>query len=171
MIQLREHNLRGGRLLKLALRVRELTEGKALFFVNDRVDIALLSRADGVQLGEESLKTSEVRRIAGNSLLIGKSVHSVDGAKSATVDGADFLIVGTVFKTQSHPENDPAGPVIIANIRDVTELPIIAIGGVDKSNARNIIDCGANGAAVITAISQHSNAKMAASTLMSKLAK
>ena len=171
MIQLRDHRLRAGPLLKLALRIRNLTKNKALFFVNDRVDIALLSKADGVQLSEQGLKPSDVRRITGNSLLVGRSVHSVAGAKAATLDGADFLIAGTIFKTQSHPSCEPAGVVMISEIRRVTELPILAIGGVGRCNARNVMERGANGVAVITAISQQAEPKLAATALMSELSK
>ena len=171
MVQLRERDLPGGHLLNWAFRLRQITKGRALLIVNDRVDIALLSGADGVQLGEEGMKMADVRRIAGHSLLLGRSVHSVDGAKIAAWDGADFLIVGTIFPTGSHPGGVTAGPELISEIRGVTDVPILAIGGIDDTNVQQVMSAGANGAAVITAISRRPDPQSAARNLMSNMSK
>ena len=167
MVQLRERDLPGGHLLNWAFRLRKITTGKALFIVNDRIDIAMLSGADGVQLGEEGIKIRDVRRIAGNSLMLGRSVHSLESAKIATWDGADFLVVGTIFPTGSHPGGVTAGPELISEIRDATDVPILAIGGVDETNIQQVTSAGANGAAVITAISRRPDPKSAAQLLLS----
>jgi len=171
MVQLRERDLPGGHLLNWAFRLRQITQGRALFIVNDRIDIALLSGADGVQLGEEGIKMADVRRITGNSLLLGRSVHSVDSAKIAAWDGADFLIVGTIFPTGSHPGGVTAGPELISRIRNVTDVPILAIGGIDDTNIQQVVSAGANGAAVITAISRRPDPQLAARNLMSNMCK
>ncbi|MCH7801293.1 MAG: thiamine phosphate synthase [Chloroflexi bacterium] len=171
MVQLRERDLAGGHLLNWAFRLRQITKGRALLIVNDRVDIALLSGADGVQLGEEGIKMADVRRIAGNSLLLGRSVHSVDSAKIAAWDGADFLIVGTIFPTGSHPGGVTVGPELISEIRGVTDVPILAIGGIDDTNIQQVMTAGANGAAIITAISRRPDPQLAARNLMSNMSK
>lgn len=169
MVQLRERDLPGGRLLNWAIRLRQITEGRALLIVNDRVDIALLSGADGVQLGEEGMGIPDVRRIAGNSLLLGRSVHSVKNARIAASDGADFLVVGTIFPTGSHPGGVTAGPELISEIRGSLDIPIIAIGGIDDTNIQQVRAAGATGAAVITAISRRPDPEAAARSIMTKL--
>lgn len=171
MVQLRERDLPGGHLLNWAFRLRQITAGKALFIVNDRIDIAMLSGADGVQLGEEGIKVRDVRRIAGNLLLLGRSVHSVDSAKIAGWEGADFLVVGTIFPTGSHPGGVTAGPELISEIRDATEIPILAIGGIDDTNIQQVMAAGAGGAAVVTAISRRPDPESAARTLLSLMSK
>ena len=99
MIQLREKDLPASELLSLARELRSVTEGRALLIVNDRVDVALLSGADGVQLGEKGLDAASARRLVGPDMLIGRSVHSVEGAAEAEADGADFLVLGTIFES------------------------------------------------------------------------
>jgi thiamine-phosphate pyrophosphorylase len=169
MVQLREKDLPAGELLSLALRLREITSGKALLLINDRVDVALASDADGVQLGEQSLHPEAVRRVAGNELLIGRSVHNVNGACQAESEGADFLIVGTIYPTQSHPDADVAGTGLLKQVGQHVHIPFLAIGGVDKSNIRAVIENGASGAAVITAITGSPDPALSSRTLMEKI--
>ena len=152
LVQLREKGLPGGRLLDLAERLRVATRGSALLFVNDRVDVALACGADGVQLGEEGIPVSAARRIAGDGLLIGRSVHSVDGARDAVVQVADLLVAGTIFSTGSHPGAEPVGPDILSRISDETSLPLLGIGGITAANVGRVVEAGACGAAVISAI-------------------
>ena len=169
MVQLREKDLAAGELLALALRLREITGGKALLFINDRVDVALASDADGVQLGEQSFHPEAVRRAAGNELLIGRSVHNMNGACQAESEGADFLIVGTIYPTPSHPDADVAGTDLLKQVGLHVHIPFLAIGGVDKSNIRAVIENGASGAAVITAITGSPDPALSSRTLMEKI--
>ncbi|MBI4201262.1 MAG: thiamine phosphate synthase [Chloroflexi bacterium] len=152
MVQLREKDLPAGDLLKLAISLREITRGKALFLVNDRVDVALASGADGVQLGEEGLPVSAARVVAGKRLIVGRSVHSLRGAQEAEASGADFLLVGTIFPTGSKPGALPAGLGLLAQIAQSVSVPFLAIGGVTSSNVAQVMAQGAAGAAVISAI-------------------
>ena len=152
MVQLREKDLPGGLLLELAARLRKVTAGTALLVVNERVDVAMASGADGVQLGEEGLSVEVARRLAGEGLLIGRSVHSVDGALEAQEQGADFLVVGTIFPTGSHPGTGAAGPGLLSSLAGRVGIPYLAIGGVTAENAAAVVDAGASGAAVISAI-------------------
>ncbi|MBI4311099.1 MAG: thiamine phosphate synthase, partial [Chloroflexi bacterium] len=140
-------------LYDLALKLRQITAGRAAFVVNDRLDVALACGADGVQLGEEALPLQAARKVAGaGRLLIGRSVHSVEGAVAAQREGADFLVVGTIFPTGSHPGGPTAGLGLLDEVHAVATLPFLAIGGVDTQNAPSVMARGAAGAAVISAI-------------------
>lgn len=152
LVQLREKDLPGAQLLKLAEGLRKVTEGSALFTVNERVDVAVACGADGVQLGEDGLPVTVARRVAGNGYLIGRSVHSQEGAVAAEAQGADFLVVGTIFPTSSHPGTEPTGPRLLSDIAGTVGVPCIGIGGVTAANVGDVMGAGASGVAVITAV-------------------
>ena len=107
--------------------------------MNDRVDIALLSCADGVQLGENGLDAASARRLVGPEMLIGRSVHSVEGAAEAEADGADFLVLGTIFETASHPGADTGGLELVRDVTGRVGIPVIGIGGISESNVGGLI--------------------------------
>ncbi len=169
MVQLRESDLPGGRLLELAQTLRRITDGRALLVVSDRIDVALLCGADGVQLGEESVGVAEARGLAGEGMLLGRSVHSVDGAVQATNDGADFLVVGTIFATGSHAGVVAAGPELLSSVRARTDAPVLSIGGVDQENIAQVMEAGADGAAVISAITGSPDPRAAASAISGQM--
>ena len=152
MVQLREKDLPTVQLLELAERLRLITEGSALFFVNDRVDVAMACGADGVQLGEESIPVEAARRAVGDKLHVGRSVHSLEGALTAEAGGADFLIVGSVFPTISHDKAEVVGPQLFFRVAAKAGIPLLGIGGVTAANVGKVIAAGASGAAVIRAI-------------------
>ena len=152
MVQLRGKDLPGGELLLLAQQMREVTLGKALFLVNERVDVALAAGADGVQLGEAAMPVEAVRELSGDRLLIGRSVHSQEGAEEAEAQGADFLIAGTIFSTASKSGVAPAGPELLSQIAKTVTLPFLAIGGVNRENVAQVMEQGCSGVAVISAI-------------------
>ena len=151
LVHLREKGLAGGPLLELARRLRRVTEGRALLFVNERVDVAAVCGADGVQLGENGLSVEAARRVAGEGLLVGRSVHSPDGAVSAEEDGADLLLVGSIFPTDSHGGGS-AGPGLLAEVAARVTIPFAGIGGIEAGNVGEVMESGAAGAAVISAI-------------------
>ena len=161
MVQLREKDCPAGELLALARELRSVTEGRALLIINDRVDIALLSGADGVQLGENGLDAASARRLVGSKMLIGRSVHSVEGAVKAEASGADFLVLGTIFDTASHPGADTGGLKLVRDVTDRVGIPVIGIGGISESNIAGLVESGAAGAAVITAVSMAADPKAA----------
>ena len=166
VVQLRDKDLPAGQLLALAKVIRDVTrDNKALLLVNDRVDVALAAGADGVQLGEEALPVEDARRAGGNRLLVGRSVHSLRGAQEAEAQGADFLLVGTIFPTGSKPEAVPMGLELLASVGQSVGIPFLAIGGVTSSNVAQVMAHGAAGAAVISAILGPSDTRHAASTL------
>ena len=166
IVQLREKDMPAGELLALAKAIRDVTRhAKALFLVNDRVDVALAVGADGVELGEDALPVAAVRRIAGRRLLIGRSVHSLDGAREAEAQGADFLVVGTIFPTRSKPGARTAGLELLDRVHSAVRIPFLAIGGVNPTNVAQVMAQGAAGIAVITAILGSKDPRQAAREL------
>ncbi|HEU0020153.1 MAG TPA: thiamine phosphate synthase [Dehalococcoidia bacterium] len=152
LVQVREKDLPGGRLLELVQRIKEAIGDSALLIINERVDVAGAVAADGVQLGEEALPVSEARKILGPHRLVGRSVHSLEGALQAQGQGADFLVVGTMFASRSHPGGESAGPQLVQRIKAQCSLPVIGIGGIGAANAGQVMEAGASGVAVISSI-------------------
>jgi thiamine-phosphate pyrophosphorylase len=173
LVQLREKDLPAAELYALALRLKDVVGRRALLFVNDRVDIALAANADGVQLGENALPLEAARQIAGdrvrNSLLLGRSVHSVAGALKAEAQGADLLVLGTIFPTASHPGAVTGGSRIVREVASAVSLPFLGIGGIDATNAGEVIAQGAIGAAVITAITTAEDPAAASADLLAAM--
>ena len=168
LVQLREKDLPSGNLLELALRLRKLTDGRALLFVNDRIDVALACGADGVQLGEDAMPAVAARSITGG-LLLGRSVHDVEGALKAQADGADALVVGTIFPSGSHPDREAAGVGLLERLRGRLQIPYLAIGGVTEENVDSVMEAGASGVAVISAISKRADPREASAELMRRM--
>ena len=152
MVQVREKSLSTGDLYRLAVMLCRVTLGKALLMVNDRVDVALAVEADGVHLPSESLPACFVNKLGGGRLLVGRSVHSVEEAVVAESDGADYLILGTIYGTASHPGRPPSGPGLIEAVKTRVRTHVYAIGGINASNAGEVMSAGADGVAVIRSI-------------------
>ncbi len=171
MVQLREKDLPAAEMFSMACRLREVTRGKALLFINDRVDVALACEADGVQLGEQGLPVEAARRASGGGLLLGRSVHSVEGAVAAETEDADMLIVGTIFESESHPAASAAGLGLLRRVGDRVSVPALAIGGVTSANVSTVIAAGASGAAVIGDIAASDDPEQAARALVERMNK
>lgn len=152
MVQLREKDLPGGLLLELAQEIRRASGDRPLLMINERADVALAVGAAGVQLGEEGLPVSTARAILGPQRLVGRSVHSVEGAVEAAGQGTDLLVVGTMFSTRSHPGAAPIGPVLLRQISRRCNVPMIGIGGITTGNLGEVLKAGACGIAVISSI-------------------
>ena len=171
MVQLREKDLPAAEMLALACRLREVTRGRALLFINDRVDVALACEADGVQLGEEGLPVEAARRASGGGLLLGRSVHSVEGAVAAEAEDVDMVVVGTIFESESHPGASTAGVGLLRRVSDRVRVPALAIGGVTSANVSSVIAAGASGAAVIGDITASDDPEQAARALVDRMNK
>ena len=171
MVQLREKDLSAAEMLALACRLREVTRGRALLFINDRVDVALACEADGVQLGEEGLPVDAARRASDGELLLGRSVHSIEGAVAAEAEGVDVVVVGTIFESQSHPGASAAGAGLLRRVSDRVSVPALAIGGVTAANVSTVIAAGASGAAVIGDIVASDDPERAARALVDRMNK
>jgi len=152
-LHLRGHGVSGAELFELA---RDLAFGAdgagAELLVNDRVDVALAAGADGVQLGRRSLPIAAARALLGADAWIGYSAHGAEEAARAAADGADFILVGTLYRTASHPEREPAG---VERVRETVaalapaEVPVIGIGGIPPERVREVLAAGAYGVAVL----------------------
>jgi thiamine-phosphate pyrophosphorylase len=124
-----------------------------IFLVNDRVDIALGVNADGVHLGKDDLTYPVARRLLGKTKIIGLTVHTLKQAKDAQRLGADYLGVGPVFSTGTKPNAvRPVGIELIKRIKKEVSIPVIAIGGINLTNAPRVISSGADGLCAISAV-------------------
>jgi thiamine-phosphate pyrophosphorylase len=172
IVQLRHKALARGELLALARRLRAvIAPAGVLFVVNDHVDIALLSEADGVHLGPDDLSIKSAQRVAGDRLLIGASASSPAAARTAIADGADYLGSGPAFATPIKTEKQVIGPKRVAAIAAAVgpEVPVFAIGGIDESNVAQLVAEGLRRVCVIRAISGASDPEQAARRLRAML--
>ncbi|MDR2174737.1 MAG: thiamine phosphate synthase [Synergistaceae bacterium] len=151
-IQLRDKEADGGELLRTARALSALCrERRVLFIVNDRLDVALLSGADGVHLGQSDLPVTDARRLAPRPFLVGASAHTPSEALEAERDGADYIGVGAVFGTGSKSDAAVIGLERLRETAAASRLPSVAIGGVTTENLPRVILCGVDGVSVIAA--------------------
>ena len=171
-IQFRQKQGPTGELIEVARNVKRLcAQAGGTFIVNDRLDVALSVGADGVHLGWHSMPVREVRRLIGDDMLIGKSVHNIEETSGAVEDAVDYLFASPVFHTPSKAGLVPIlGLDGLQAIRAATDLPIVGLGGIDGSNAADVIGAGADGVAVIRAILQSPNPEAAAKDLAEAVA-
>jgi thiamine-phosphate diphosphorylase len=159
VLQLRHKTLARGDLLALARRLREVTTATgALFILNDYLDLALLSRADGVHLGPDDLLVASARRLAGDRLLIGASA-------SSPADALDYIGCGATFPTPTKPDKNVIGPAGVAKVSKAVEVPVFAIGGIDESNVGQLTALGLHRACVIRATADAADPESAARRL------
>ena len=153
-IQFRQKSGSTREMIQAAREVKQVCEERGVtFIVNDRVDVAIASGADGVHLGQDDFPIPLAREVLGKGCLIGGSAATIEEARICLSEGADYVGFGPVFPTTS---KDDAGPVSgISILKEVVQsipLPIIAIGGVSADNASEVMEAGAHGIAVISAV-------------------
>jgi thiamine-phosphate pyrophosphorylase len=156
LIQIREKDLSTNRLCDLVSSVVDSTcNTKTAILVNDRVDVALTCAAHGVQLRSDSLPVDATRKLAGEEFIVGVSTHSVAEARQAAEKGASFVLLGPIFDTPSkRAYGAPLGlETLIEAVRTVP-CPVIALGGIDRKNIRDVLSCGAAGIAAIRLFSE-----------------
>jgi thiamine-phosphate pyrophosphorylase len=157
VVQLREKDATARERYELGLELREITrESGVPLIVNDRVDLAQAIGADGVHLGDEDLPIEVARELLGDDAIVGRSVSFVEDARAAERAGADYLGVGALYPTDSKRDIDDdeyaIGTDRLADICEAVDVPVVGIGGVDADNADEVAAAGADGVAVITAI-------------------
>jgi thiamine-phosphate pyrophosphorylase len=154
MIQLRDKVAGSRQLLHEAREIAQLCRAREVcFIVNDRLDLALAADADGVHLGQDDLPPGDARRLLGSGKILGVSTHSLEQALLAAEQGADYLGIGPIFATATKATGyQPVGCDTIRQLRARIDLPIVAIGGITLRNVGEVIDAGATGVAVISAI-------------------
>jgi thiamine-phosphate diphosphorylase len=172
LLQLRWKRPGAAAFLAAAVDCRQVaTQHGACLLVNDRVDIALASGADGVHLGQNDLPIAAARRLLGADRWIGISTHDVAQARAAARSGADYIGFGPIFATPTKRTGySPRGLSALREVRAAVSLPIVAIGGIDFDNASSALAAGADAAAMISALAAASDAADAARTALERLA-
>jgi thiamine-phosphate pyrophosphorylase len=154
VVQYREKSASTRRMIEEARELRDLCRARGIpFIVNDRVDVALAADADGVHVGQNDMPASLARKLIGRDKILGVSAENVAQARAAVTDGADYIGASPIFATPTKPDAPP--PMGVQGLQELTRactIPIVAIGGLNATNAASMIRAGAAGVAVISAI-------------------
>jgi thiamine-phosphate pyrophosphorylase len=170
IVQVREKQMPDRELLEHARRIRGITqEFGALLIMNDRPDLAVLANADGVHVGQDELTVRDARRVLGPDRLVGVSTHTIEQARQAVLDGADYLGVGPTFPSATKSFNEFAGLEFVKQVAAEISLPWFAIGGITSENIANVIEAGAKRVAVSNAICGSADPGQAAAGLAQTL--
>ena len=152
-VQLREKELDETAFLQEAKELCALCRRYGVpFLVNDNVEIAIACGADGIHVGQEDLAAGEVRRRVGENMILGVSVHTVEEACQAVRDGADYLGLGAVFPTSTKTDVEQMSNETLQAICDAVDVPIVAIGGINRGNILKLAGSGVDGVALVSAI-------------------
>lgn len=152
-VQLREKDLNDDDFLTEALEISALCRRYGIpFFINDNVELAIKCKADGIHVGQEDMSAAQVRQKVGSDMMIGVSVHSVKEALEAVKNGADCLGVGAMFTTSTKMDADVLSKEILRDICAAVDVPVVAIGGISKSNISELSGTGVDGVALVSAI-------------------
>jgi thiamine-phosphate pyrophosphorylase len=153
VVQVRVKDRPAGEILRIAREVVALAAGRALVLVNDRADLALLSGADGVHVGDDDLPVPEARRLLGEGLLVGRTTRTLEEARAAIAAGADHVGVGPIFATRTKALAVPArGVGMLREVAAALGAPVVAIGGIDAATIGDVARAGAACAAVVGAL-------------------
>ncbi len=153
ILQLRAKSCSDRRILKIGRAIKNLVrKSKVLFVLNDRADLARIIDADGLHLGQEDLPVKDARNILGNNKIIGLSTHSVEEAKEAERQKADYIAIGPIFPTATKPGASALRPDIITEVKDKIKIPFVAVGGINLDNLDQVKAGGAGRLAVCRAI-------------------
>ncbi|HAL92122.1 MAG TPA: thiamine phosphate synthase [Verrucomicrobia bacterium] len=157
--------------LRVARALRAITRGSStLFIVNDRPDLAILSEADGIHVGQEDLPPGEVRRLIGNQRLLGLSTHNLDQVRAANAEPVDYIGFGPLFETNSKDHPDPVtGPDLLAQAAALSRHPIVAIGGLTAERVATLPCAHYRCAAVIRAVAEATDPALAMKTLQRQI--
>lgn len=152
-VQLREKEMEEAAFLQEAKEICALCRRYGVpFIVNDNVDIAIACGADGIHVGQEDMAAGEVRRRAGDGMILGVSVHTVEEAREAVRNGADYLGLGAVFPTSTKTDVSQMPNETLRAICDAVDVPVVAIGGINKETIGKLSGSGVDGAALVSAI-------------------
>jgi thiamine-phosphate pyrophosphorylase len=172
IIQLRDKRLSRGELLVIAKTLSDLCrKNSVLLIVNDYLDIALASRADGIHLGQDDLPLPVVRRELPVDSIIGLSVSTVAQARKAEREGADYIAVSAIFRSPTKQDAKAVGLEQLSQIIKAVSIPVVAIGGINRQNIRDVIESGADAAAVISALLGEEDIESATRQLVKEIAK
>ena len=163
IIQLREKECSSKDFYQTASCVKKITDKYQVpFIINDRVDIALAIDADGVHVGQSDLPADIVRKLLGDKKIVGVSARTIEEAKKAQKDGADYIGVGAMYATNTKKDAKAVTMEELQNIRNEVSIPIVVIGGINKDNIKDFEGIGINGLAVVSAVIAQKDIKNAA---------
>jgi thiamine-phosphate pyrophosphorylase len=169
-LQLREKSLEGGELLNRAKHLVNLCRQKrVLCIINDRVDVALAAGADGVHVGQEDLPAREARKIIGSKMILGVSTHNIAQARQAVLDGADYIGVGPIFRSETKPRELLPGPAFAREVARGIKIPAVAIAGITEKNVDEVLATGIKAIAVTSAVVGADDVRGPAARLKRKL--
>ena len=153
IIQYREKNKSTKEMVDEASEIMRICSGRAIFLVNDRIDVALAVNADGVHIGQDDMPIETARKLLGAEKIIGLTVHNVDEAIRAEKCGADYIGLGSIFDTSTKKDAGKGiGPASIREVKDAIKVPVVAIGGINKENCRSVVVNGADSLVAISAV-------------------
>lgn len=153
VIQFRDKTLEKSRLLRIARDLQELChQNGVLFIMNDYLDIALAVGADGLHIGQNDLPVETARRLLPLDKILGVSVTTPELARTAASAGADYIAVGAIYPTSSKEKITVVGLEAVRQVRQAVKLPLVAIGGINQSNVRDVVEAGADSVCVISAV-------------------
>lgn len=172
VIQLRDKKASDSDLISQARMLLEITRPAGVpLIVNDRPQVAKAAGADGLHLGQEDMSLSDARAIVGRGVLIGRSTHNPEQALAAENEGFDYIGVGPVFSTPTKPDYQPVGIELVRFAASRIRIPFVAIGGIDRSNASEVLRAGATCIAVVRAVMGAEDPEMAARLLRNSMKK
>lgn len=152
-VQLREKNLSEEEFLAEAMEISSLCKKHGVpLIINDNVNVAIKCHADGIHLGQEDMNAAKVRSMVGEDMIIGVSVHTLEEAFEAVANDANYLGVGAVFPTSTKTEISVLSEEILERICAVAGIPVVAIGGIGKTNMKQLAGTGVDGVALVSAI-------------------
>jgi thiamine-phosphate pyrophosphorylase len=170
-IQFRQKSGSTWDMIAIARKLKELcTKAGVPLVVNDRVDVAIASDADGVHLGQEDFPIALARKLLGEDMIIGGSAVTLEDARGCLTEGADYVGFGPVYPTSSKPDaSSPTGIELMKKVIRTVPLPLIAIGGIHAQNVPEVMHAGAHGIAVISAVCCQADPKQATLVLSQAL--
>jgi thiamine-phosphate pyrophosphorylase len=171
IVQLRDKNGAAQDILDFCKAAKKQIQGKALFIVNDRIDLALLAKADGVHLGQQDIPYQKARKMMGPKAIIGVSCQTLEQAREAEVQGADYIGFGSVFKTKTKPDRKPMDPKLLKKVLATIKIPVFPIGGIELNNVRQVTGLGAKRVAVCRDILLAKNLEKTVKEFKNKLSK
>lgn len=153
IIQYREKNRSTKEMIDEAADIKRICSDKAIFLVNDRIDVALAVDADGVHIGQDDMPIETARKLLGEEKIIGLTVHNVSEAIEAEKSGADYVGLGSIFDTSTKKDAGKGiGPARIREVKNTIKVPVVAIGGINKENCRIVVENGADSLVAISAV-------------------
>jgi thiamine-phosphate pyrophosphorylase len=167
IVQYREKNKSTKEMISEAAEIKRICSDRAIFLVNDRIDVALAVDSDGVHIGQEDMPIEIARKLLGEDKIIGLTVHNIDEARKAEKKGADYVGLSPIFDTATKKDaGNGIGPDRIRDVKNAIRIPVVVIGGINKENSESVIRNGADSLVAISAVLCSDNVKRETKSLI-----